>query len=199
MVQLPQAGDRLGDAMTNANSNPAELTELRARYGWFIALGVLLLLLGAYALLNLFQATIASVYFIGILMIIGGVARAVHAFQVEKGGAMIFWLLSGVLYAVGGAMVLANPVLGAAVFTLLLAASLIASGIVIIVASFSGKAGQGRWWILLSGAVTAITGLILAAGWPLSGVWALGVILGVDLTFQGWALIAFGLALKSAK
>ena len=81
----------------------------------------------------------------------------------------------------------------------LLAASLIASGVVMIVVSFSSKVQQGRWWILLSGFITAITGLILAAGWPLSGVWALGMIMAIDLTFQGWALIAFGLALKGAK
>ena len=174
-------------------------TILRDKYGWFIALGVLLLALGAYALFNLFAATIASVFFIGVLMIVGGVARTVHAFQVDRRAAMIFWLLSGVLYAVAGAMVLANPVLGAAVFTLLLAASLIASGIVIIIASFSSKVEQGRWWIFFSGVVTAIAGLVLAAGWPLSGVWALGMILAIDLTFQGWALIAFGLALKSAR
>ncbi len=188
--------------MTNAGPQPTpapDMTNLSAKYGWFIALGVLLLALGAYAMFNLLNATIASVFFIGVLMIVGGVARVVHAFQVEKRAAMIFWLLSGALYAVAGLMVLANPLLGAAVFTLLLAASLIASGVIIIVASFSSKVEQGRWWILLSGIVTAAGGLILAAGWPLSGVWALGMILALDLTFQGWALIALGIALKSAK
>ncbi|MFN3891500.1 MAG: HdeD family acid-resistance protein [Beijerinckiaceae bacterium] len=190
--------------MTDAGSGttPAQgpdMADFRSKYAWFIALGVVLLLLGAYALFNLFAATIASVFFIGVLMIIGGVARVVHAFQVEKKTSLAFWLISGVLYAVAGAMVLANPVLGAAVFTLLLAASLIASGVIMIIASFSSRAAEGRWWILLSGIVTAIAGLILASGWPLSGVWALGMILAIDLTFQGWALIAFGLALKAAK
>lgn len=186
--------------MTNASSQtPSDMVEFRSKYGWFIALGVVLLALGVYALFNLFAATIASVFLIGVLMVIGGVARIVHAFQVEKKSWLAFWLLSGVLYAVAGVLALANPVLGAAVFTLLLAASLIASGLVMIVASFTSKAGQGRWWILLSGVVTAIAGLILAAGWPLSGVWALGMILAIDLTFQGWALIAFGLALRSAR
>jgi uncharacterized membrane protein HdeD (DUF308 family) len=188
--------------MTNESPQPTpapDMTALSAKYGWFIALGVLLLALGAYAMFNLLNATIASVFFIGVLMIVGGVARVVHAFQVEKRAAMIFWLLSGALYAVAGLMVLANPLLGAAVFTLLLAASLIASGVIIIVASFSSNVEQGRVWIFLSGLVTAGAGLILAAGWPLSGVWALGMILALDLTFQGWALIALGLALKSAK
>lgn len=185
--------------MTNASTGGADVAELRSKSVWFIVLGVLLLAMGAYALFNLFAATIASVFFVGVLMIIGGVARIVHAFQVETKTSLAFWLLSGLLYAVAGGMVLANPLLGAAIFTLLLAASLIASGVVMIVASFSSKAAQGRWWILLSGVLTAVTGLVLASGWPLSGVWALGMILAVDLTFQGWALIAFGLALKSAK
>lgn len=186
--------------MTNTSTNGgADVGELRSRSLWFIILGVLLLALGAYALFNLFAATIASVFFIGVLMIIGGVARVIHAFQVDKTSSLVFWLLSGALYAVAGAMVLANPLLGAAIFTLLLAASLIASGVVMIVVSFSSRVRQGRWWILLSGLLTAITGLILASGWPLSGVWALGMIMAIDLTFQGWALIAFGLALKSAR
>ena len=185
--------------MTNTSTNGVDAAELRSRSTWFIVLGVLLLALGAYALFNLFAATIASVFFIGVLMIIGGVARVVHAFQVDKTSSLVFWLLSGALYAVAGAMVLANPLLGAAIFTLLLAASLIASGVVMIVVSFSSRVQQGRWWILLSGLLTAITGLILASGWPLSGVWALGMIMAIDLTFQGWALIAFGLALKAAR
>ena len=185
--------------MTNAGTNGGTVAELRSRSVWFIVLGVLLLALGAYALFNLFAATIASVFFVGVVMIIGGIARVVHAFQVDKTSSLVFWLLSGALYAVAGGMVLANPVLGAAIFTLLLAASLIASGVVMIVVSFSSRVQQGRWWILLSGLITAITWLILAAGWPLSGVWALGMIMAIDLTFQGWALIAFGLALKGAK
>lgn len=190
--------------MTNASSElgPAQgpnVSDLRSKYGWFIAVGVLLLALGAFAIFNLFAATIVSVFFIGVLMIVGGGARIVHAFQVEKKSSLVFWLLSGALYAVAGALVLANPALGAAVFTLLLAASLIASGVVIVVASFSSNVERGRWWVFFSGVLTAVTGLVLALGWPLSGVWALGMILAIDLTFQGWALIGFGLALRAAK
>lgn len=190
--------------MTNASSDTgaaqgADLSELRSKYGWFIAVGVLLLALGVFAIFNLFAATIASVFFIGVLMILGGVARIVHAFQVEKKSSLLFWLLAGALYAVAGVLVLMNPSLGAAVFTLLLAASLIASGVVIVIASFSSKVERGRWWVFFSGLLTAATGLILAIGWPMSGVWALGLILAIDLTFQGWALIGFGLALRATK
>jgi uncharacterized membrane protein HdeD (DUF308 family) len=187
------------DASSSDHAQTSNLSDFRSKYGWFIGVGVLLLALGAYALFNLFAATIASVFVIGVMMIIGGGARVVHAFQVEKKSALLFWLISGALYVVAGVMALMNPVLAAAVFTLLLAASLIASGVIIAVASFSTKVEQGRWWIFASGVVTTLTGLILAVGWPLSGVWALGLILALDLSFQGASLIACGLAIKQAK
>lgn len=185
------------EGMQTAGARP-DAAALRSRYGWFIAVGVLLLALGLFALFNLVAATIASVFFLGVLMIFAGAARVVHAFQVERKSSLAFWLLSGLLYGVAGALVLTNPVLGATILTLLLAAFLIASGVVMVVVSFSANARAGRWWIFLSGLLTAVTGLILAAGWPLSGLWALGLLLAVDLTFQGWALVAFGLVLRNA-
>ena len=187
----------MSDQGMSAGARP-EAGTFRSKYVWFIVVGVLLLALGLFALFNLFAATIASVFFIGILMLFAGAARVVHAFQVERKSSLAFWLLSGLLYGVAGALVLANPVLGATIMTLLLAAFLIASGVVMIVVSFSANVREGRWWILLSGLLTAVTGVILAAGWPLSGLWALGLLLAIDLTFQGWALIAFGFVLRNA-
>lgn len=184
----------MSDMQPGAQAGPEGL---RQGAVWFIGIGALLLLLGLLALFNLFAATIASVFFIGVLMIVGGALRVAHAFRVERTASLLFWLLSGLLYAVAGGMALANPALGAAALTLVLAAALIASGVVMIAACVVSQARDGRWWILLSGVLTSATGLILAAGWPLTGVWALGLILALDLTFQGWALIAFGFALKA--
>ena len=97
------------------------LTEARAKWGWFVALGVLLLIAGGVAMANLFVATVASVFVVGTLMLIGGALQIAHAFGVKEWGGLIWWLLSGLLYAAAGAVAFTNPLLASAVLTFLLA------------------------------------------------------------------------------
>jgi uncharacterized membrane protein HdeD (DUF308 family) len=85
------------------------IAELRAKWGWFVALGVLFLILGVVAFANLFATTIASVFFIGALMMLGGLAYIVQAFRVRTRGGFFIWLLSGLLYGVAGFLAFYNP------------------------------------------------------------------------------------------
>jgi uncharacterized membrane protein HdeD (DUF308 family) len=89
-------------------------------------------------------------------------------------------------------------VLAAATLTLLLAIALIASGILRIWWSFQLKPQVGWGWVLASGIITLLAGIIFVLGWPVNSLWLLGMVLAIDLTFQGIAAIAFGLTLKGA-
>lgn len=171
-------------------------TQLRSSWTRFVLLGVVFMMLGLLALGNLLAATVASVYMVGIVMMIGGVGQVVHAFRVTSWGGFFFWFIGGVLYAVAGFIAFYDPLLAASAIALLLAAFLLASGAVRIALAFKFRPASGWGWVLASGIVTTLTGVVIAAGWPVNTLWLLGLVLALDLTFQGVFAIVFGLALK---
>jgi len=175
-------------------ANSGELQNARK---WFIGLGVLMLLAGIIAFGNLLTASVASVLFIGVLMLVAGVAQIIEAFQVRGSGGFIFWFLGGLIYSVAGIFAFVNPLLAAGVLTLLLAVSLIVTGALRIFIGMRARRMPGWGWIAASGILTILVGMIIALGWPTNTVWVLGIFLAVDLTFTGTALLILGLALRT--
>jgi len=172
------------------------LEPLRLKSGWIIALGVVYTVAGIIALGSVVLATVATVFVVGIMMLIAGVAEVINAFQVKTWGKFIFWLLLGALYIVAGFLTFENPLLAAAILTLFLGISLIASGIMRILLAFSMQKATPWVWVLLSGVITLLLGLIIVAHWPVSGVYILGLFLGIDLLFAGAGWIGIGLGVK---
>jgi uncharacterized membrane protein HdeD (DUF308 family) len=187
--------------MTNASDtliNPqasSELAPLRAKWGWIVALGVVYLIAGFIALGSVVVATVASVFVVGVMMIVAGVAEVFSAFQIKSWGKFLLWVLLGVLYIIAGFVTFENPLLAAALLTLILGASLVASGIMRIVLAFSMKQETPWIWVVLSGVITLLLGLLILAHWPVSSLYILGVFLGIDLIMAGagWIGIGFGL------
>lgn len=171
------------------------LEPLRAKSGWIVALGVVYVLAGFIALGSVVFATVVTVFVVGIMMLIAGAAEVINAFQIKTWGKFLFWLLLGVLYIVAGFVTFENPLLAAAVLTLLLGFSLVASGIMRIVLAFNMKEGTPWVWVALSGAITLLLGLVILAHWPVSGLYILGLFLGIDLVIAGasWIGVGFGL------
>jgi uncharacterized membrane protein HdeD (DUF308 family) len=174
------------------------VSKVRDRWGWFLALGVLLIVFGIIAFANLFAATVASVFYIGMLMLIGGFAYLVHAFQVKGWEHGLYWGLSGALYTIAGLLAFWNPALTAVVLTLLMAIALMVAGIFRIWIGVKMRPARGAGWIIVAGIVTALAGLIIALGWPVNSLFVLGIFLAVDLMIQGWAMVALALAARSA-
>lgn len=174
------------------------IAPLRAKWGWIVALGVVYLIAGIIALGSVVMATIASVFVVGIMMIVAGVFEVISAFQVKTWGKFILWILLGVLYIVAGFFAWENPLLAAAWLTLFLGAALVASGIVRIYLGFNMKAGSPWVWVVVSGLITLLLGAIILAHWPVSSVYTLGIFLGVDLVFAGASWIGIGLAMRNA-
>ena len=87
------------------------------------------LVAGVIALGSVVMATVATVYVVGIMMIIAGVFEVIHSFQIKTWGRFIFWLLLGILYIIAGFVAFDNPLLTAVWLTLILGAALVASGI----------------------------------------------------------------------
>jgi uncharacterized membrane protein HdeD (DUF308 family) len=187
--------------MTNASDtmrNPqagSETAPLRAKSGWIIALGVVYVLAGFIALGSVVMATVASVLVVGVMMIIAGIAEVFSAFQIKSWGKFLLWALLGVLYIVAGFVTFENPLLAAVLLTLILGASLLASGAMRIFLAFSMKRETPWVWVLLSGVITLLLGVLILARWPVSSLYILGVFLGIDLIMAGagWIGLGFGL------
>ncbi len=171
---------------------------LRAKWGWIVALGTVYLVAGLIALGSILMATVATVFVVGIMMMVAGVAEVINAFQVKTWGKFLLWLLLGALYIVAGFATFQNPLLAAAFLTLLLGVTLVASGVMRIVLAFCMKEGTPWIGVVLSGAVTLLLGFIILNHWPVSSLYILGLFLGIDLVFAGASWIGIGLSLRKA-
>ncbi|OWV96942.1 hypothetical protein ATY81_21020 [Rhizobium sp. R72] len=177
-------------------SDRLSFSSLQSKWGWFAVLGALLIVCGLIALANVALATVVSVYYVGILMLIGGIVYLVHAFQVRTWGQVLVWALSGVLYVLAGFFAFENPLLASAVLTLFLAIALLIAGVFRTWVGWRMRPVRGWGWVLVSGIITALAGVVIATGWPVNSLWVLGLFLACDLLIQGWSMLAFGLAVR---
>jgi uncharacterized membrane protein HdeD (DUF308 family) len=171
------------------------LAELKRNWGWFLGLGVCLIVLGVIALGSSVLATMATVVFIGWLLLIGGILEAVHAFWRKQWGGFFIDLLTGILYVVVGFLVVANPAATAVTLTLLIALFLMFGGTFRIVVALLLR--FPHWgWLVLHGAISLVLGIAIWIRWPWDGLWVIGLFVGIDLIFNGWSLVMLGLAAK---
>ncbi len=173
----------------------ADLDMARRNWGWDLVLGILLIVLGTVAIGHPYLMTIAAVLVFGWLLLISGVAQCVVAFQMRAWGGFFLHLLEGILEAVVGVLLIALPGKGALIMTLLLAAYLLVGGLFRLFAAIALRF-PGSGWVALGGVISAVLGVMLAAEWPSSAVWFIGMCVGIDLIFHGSAWIAFALAVR---
>jgi uncharacterized membrane protein HdeD (DUF308 family) len=185
-----------GSPLPRSFTESVGLEPLRAKPGWIIALGVVYLIAGIIALGSVVFATLVSVFIVGIMMLIAGVAEVVNAFQFKNWGRFVIWLLLGALYIVAGLLTFENPALAAAILTLFLGVALIVSGIMRGILAFSMQRATPWIWVLVSAIVTFLLGLVIVAHWPVSSLYTLGIFLGVDLVIAGAGWIGLGFGLK---
>jgi uncharacterized membrane protein HdeD (DUF308 family) len=171
-----------------------ELQALRAEWYWFLVLGALMIIGGMAAIAHSAIAGAVVTVFIGLLMIVAGAAQIVASFWAGKWTGFLITLLAGIFYVVVGGMLLSQPVAGEIALTLVVGAFFLASGIFRSVAAMTLK--MNHWgWVLLNGVVTALLGLLVLAKWPATGLFAIGLFVGIDMLFNGWAyvMLAFGI------
>ena len=129
-------------------------------------------------------------------MILAGGAEIAMGLKARTWGWLAIWILVGLLYIVAGAFALAQPLVAAAAYTLLIGAALLITGVARIVAAFRLPTGN-KAMIGLAGGVTVVLGLMILLSWPASGLFVLGTFLGIDLLFYGLSWITFGMRLKN--
>lgn len=166
--------------------------------GWGIAIAVLMIVLGILAIAWPFMAAIAVTRLVGWLLIFGGITHIVAAFQTRGAGAVLWEILVGLVYLVGGGYILFHPLLGVATLTLFLAAVFLAEGVFDIISFFSIRGQKGAGWMLFDGLVTILLAGLIWVHWPSSSVWAIGTIVGISLLISGIKWLMISMATRKA-
>ena len=151
---------------------------------WYLAFGILLIIFSLILLVALPLATLSAVFIFGVLMMIGGVLHIIAAFKIFQGGFRWFWALFGLLYLLAGYFAFTTPVQTAIVLTNVLAIILVIAGGIRIVNAFMFRLSSGWGWILFSGILTLLTGIMILQT-PDAPFWVLGLFLAIDILFQG--------------
>jgi uncharacterized membrane protein HdeD (DUF308 family) len=171
---------------------------LRRNWGWFLVLGIIEIILGTVAVGAAVMATLVTVALFGWLLFAGGVLSAVHAFWRKGWRGFFLDLAMGVLYLVAGLMMVMNPGEAAVTLTLLIAMFLLIGGILRIIVALSGQ--LEHWgWVLLNGVITAGLGILIWRQWPLSGLWVIGLFVGIEMIMYGWSLVMLSMMARGAR
>jgi uncharacterized membrane protein HdeD (DUF308 family) len=171
-------------------------SEAKGNAGKIVLLGIVTAIAGFLALVWPWISGLAVTVVIGVCLLIGGVARLVGAFSAGSFGQGTLAFIGGALTLLAGVILVARPGAGLAALTLMLAAYLLVDGIFGAVLAFKVRPEKGWGWMLFSAVMAGILGILLLAEWPLSGVWAIGTLLGINLMFSGFSLISIGSAAR---
>jgi uncharacterized membrane protein HdeD (DUF308 family) len=185
-------------AVASAGSPEAVFGEASKNWIWLLSLGILFIILGVIGLGRLFALSLAGAVFFGVLIIIGGVAQFIEAVKCTGWKSLVYHVLIGVLYVVGGVFVIWNPLAAKLLLTWVLSAVLICVGVIRVIMAFQMRA-TGSWFIpLLGGIVSIILGGLIMANWPLSGLFVIGLFIAIELITNGWSYIFIALAARNA-
>jgi uncharacterized membrane protein HdeD (DUF308 family) len=172
--------------------------ELKRGWGWLVGVGIALIILGLIALYCAVTATMVSVDIFGWLLVIGGVLSLVDAFVQRRWGGFFMELFAGILYIIVGLMVVANTAASAVVLTLVIAVFLLIDGVFRIVTALSVR--FPHWpWMLLNGVIGVLLGIMIWRQWPWSGLWVIGLFVGIELILYGWSLVMLGSMARSTR
>lgn len=171
--------------------------ELRRHRGWMLAMGILLVLLGAVALVDAVAVSIVSIIFFGWVLIFAGIVEGVHALRHRHSGHFFLHVLDAAFSLVVGIMLLRNSLAGLLVMTLLLAVYFVVAGVFRIGAAITVRV-PGSGWTLLDGIITLLLGVLVWTQWPMAALWIIGLFIGINLLTTGFAQIMLALALRKA-
>jgi len=164
--------------------------------GWYIAVAVLFIVLGLFGIIEPGVAGLGVTLLVGWILVIGAVFHFVAAFKGGGAKQVIFQVVIGIVYAIGGLYFLTHTIMGTATLTLLLAGIILAEGVIEVISYFRMRKEGASGWLLVNGIITLALGGLIWFHWPSSTVWAIGTLVGVNLLITGITRLMFGLAVR---
>jgi uncharacterized membrane protein HdeD (DUF308 family) len=181
---------------TSSNLGDTLASEAKSRAGWGIFLGILTAALGVLLIAYPLAAATITAILIGSVLVIAGIVDIALALRAHTGGSFFGRLLLGIVYGIGGLLLLFNPLWGVGVLTVVLGVMLFFEAGVATWLAFSMRPLSGWGWLLFDAAITAILGWLILAHWPSSAIWAIGTLVGVAVLMRGITRIALSAGLR---
>lgn len=169
---------------------------VRERWGWFMALGILMIVLGMIAIGGPFASGIAVSLLVGWLLVISGVAHGIHAFQASGWRGGLVQILCGLLYLGVGVMMISNPVSGLLALTVTVLVYFVVSGVFKIILAIRVEHLPQRGWVTLSGILSLVLAIYIGSQFPNSALWVIGMLFGIEMIFSGWAFVMIAQAAR---
>lgn len=160
-------------------------------------MGVVTIILGVFAMAMPWVAGQSVMWVLAILVMMAGMTRMSWAFKAGSLGKGILVFLIGVLTLLAGFALIAHPILASGILTILLTAYLLVDGVMELAAAFRMPKHQpGKGWLIFDGIITELLAVLIYRQFPLSGVLAIGILLGIKLVFIGLTMFMLGSAGK---
>jgi uncharacterized membrane protein HdeD (DUF308 family) len=169
-----------------------ELSMARLESKNSIAIGVLLVIIGMFAIMSPVFIGISLTYLVGALLFISGIFEIIYAIKEDSLGKNVLKFIFGGLSIVIGAIIFATPTGSMALISILLIVYFFASGALSIVVSMKQNPAEGWGWILMNGVLSILFGILVIVGWPVTGVWLLGFYVGLKILMHGILFIMLG-------
>lgn len=158
--------------------------------------GFLLVILGLFAMMTPAISGIATTFMLGTLLLLSGLGVVIYSFSSDTFGQGVMKFLFGGITVLAALWMFANPDMALASLTLFLAIYFVIDGISTTILGFALPSGKG--WVIFNGIVSVILGVMIWSNWPVSGMWAVGILIGVKLVVMGMAMMALESATKEA-
>ena len=156
-----------------------------------------MIILGAVGLGMSFTFTITTVMFFGFFMLLAGLTQLVHAVVSDKlksWKSRGLYIVTAVLYTIGGLVSIFNPVLASIGFTILLAGMFLAIGIYRIKEAIRIQNEGEKWWLMMITGVTSLVfAIVVTVGMPWTALWVIGLMVAVELAMNGALLVGIAL------
>jgi uncharacterized membrane protein HdeD (DUF308 family) len=164
---------------------------------WFFLWGIVLFILGICAISAATFTTFLSVVFIGFMITLAGCVIVLDSFTFwRKQKGFLLHLLMGILYVAVGFMLIESPLAGSISLTFLLGVFYLVIGLFRLFHSSSLRAP--RWgWNFFNGLISALLGILILMNWPESSLYIIGLFVGIDLLFCGWAYMMAALSARA--
>ncbi|HUE13406.1 MAG TPA: DUF308 domain-containing protein [Planctomycetaceae bacterium] len=175
-----------------------ELHHLGAHWLWLLLLGILLVLAGTVAIIvppATVGTTLVVTIILGALLMVGGVATIVSSFWIGRWSGFLVQLLVGIVYLACGFVMTEKPVVSAVAMTIFIAVSFIVLGVFRSIGALVLRFPQ--WgWALLNGVITLLAGILIYRQLPFDALWIIGLLVGLEMLFNGWTWIMLALVLR---
>ncbi|MCX2723534.1 HdeD family acid-resistance protein [Roseibium salinum] len=173
--------------------------KIQENWGWFLALGIALVLGGVILIAAPLATSIAVTILIAFVLFVGGLVQIYNAFKTSGTSGFLWHLVAGIIAVVGGILIYTNPLAGTFALTLVIAAIFIAQGISQVLLASKLRPHEGWVWVLIAGIVSLAAGVMIWLELPGSAGWALGLVAGISVLINGWSYIAIALAARAAR